>query len=118
MADIGVQRRRVQFPRELRAPIALLLMTSCAAFYAASWNRTQARRVTESDALMVLASAHDDAEREQALGVVARRAREFVDAMVTQAAGTDKQAEYARVHLRNIEEKLRTDINAMPPEKR
>ena len=80
-------------------PLVLFLVAACIASAGAMWRRTQSPIVTENDAMKMLRTAKDAAEREQAIGALARRTRDMVQLLAAEAAAGD---EAAKMHLRNI----------------
>lgn len=81
---------------------ASALVLACAAAAGATWSRTQSPTVTLPDALRILTSSADAAEREQAMAAAADIALQVVAALSDAERSGETDAKYATLWLKQI----------------
>lgn len=80
-------------------PAVLLLLVTCIAGFGATWNRYRSPSLTMADAKKLLQFATDPCEVEQAIGALARSARDIVRVIADQEKAGQPAA---KIHLDNL----------------
>jgi Flp pilus assembly protein TadB len=97
--DVPPPRRTPRWPFLVMG----LLAAASLATAGAAWRRTSSPTVSIEDAIKLYQTSRNYAEREQALGAIARRARELVRMLRDEEQhGDEKLVEMARAHLATI----------------